>query len=145
MPKYNINWSDFANRHRFVDLKSRAGKNNTAEITYNALSYFAGCNIANDEIKSLNISSLLNYYIPKYNIIIDFSPNEKLNKLLTNIKDYIEAAPNKDKDKLKSFVTEVFTRNELREYGINIGKDKFRKLKKYKENLAANLRDDKVI
>jgi hypothetical protein len=105
MPKYNINWSDFANRHRFVDLKSRASKNNTAEITHNPLSYYSSCNIANDEIKSLNISSLLNYYIPKYIIIIDFSPNKKLNKILTNIKDYIKAALNKDKDKFKSLVT----------------------------------------
>jgi tRNA U34 5-carboxymethylaminomethyl modifying enzyme MnmG/GidA len=54
-------------------------------------------------------------------------------------------APNKDKDKFKSLVTGIFTKEELREFRLKIRKSKFNQLKSFKDNLAANLREDKVI
>jgi cell division protein FtsI/penicillin-binding protein 2 len=145
MLKYYIHWKNFNKRTKFTDLKSKTSKKTTAKHTHEALSYLSGCYTDDDETKSLNIGLLLNFYISKFNITINCDHSEKLKKLLTNINDWIEAAPLKHKDKFKSLLTGIFSHSELREFGIRIGKDKFNQLKSFKENLAVNLRDEKVI
>jgi hypothetical protein len=145
MIKYSIYWKDFYQRKSFIDLESRNSKNIAADYTHDALKYFSGSYNLNKEAADLNIGLLLNCYISKYNIIVNSDPGEKLKRLLTNIKDWIEVAPNKDKDKFKSLVIGIFTKEELREFGFKIGKSKFNQLKSFKDNLAANLREDKVI
>lgn len=54
-------------------------------------------------------------------------------------------ATNKDKVKFKSKVTNIFTKEELRELGFKIRNAKFNQLKSYNDNLYINIREDKVI
>lgn len=145
MFKYGIVWKNFNKRTSFINLKSQTSKSTAAGYTHEALKYFSGSSNLDAEATNINIGLLLDFYISKFNVTLNCKHSEKLKMLLTNIKDWIEVAPLKDKDKFKSLVVGIFTHKELREFGIRIGKDKFNQLKSFKENLASNLRENKVI